>query len=229
MKVPTFSRYLRKDLMSKILLIFSKPQILFISPSLQFFSTNNCDEKQEFQLADVINCIQRLCMWRCGNRRANEWGTNDLPDLLRIVPCDKTFFEKLNYKLTPHPAMFTYTLLVAVGPFSILHTKPCLSSTINVKHLFIFQSCGGAFFFAYFLHLHLTEHTYWLALDVGCMCGQTMCVRSFGEVNPVSHFWNTCSHSQMAPSLVQVSSCSFLKYCKVDALRMSGLILLKYW
>jgi hypothetical protein len=68
-------------------------------------------------------------------------------------------------------------LLAVVGPFSSLHSKSCLSSPINVTQLFIIQSCGGAFFIAYFLHLHYTEHTLWLALDVGRKCGQPKCVR----------------------------------------------------
>ena len=46
-----------------------------------------------------------------------------------------------------------------------------------VTPLFICQGCGGAFFIDYFLHLHYTEHTLCLALDVGCTRGQAMCVR----------------------------------------------------
>ena len=65
--------------------------------------------------------------------------------------------------------------------FSSLHSKPCLSSLVNVTPLFISQSCGGAFFTDNFLHLHYTEHTLWLALDAGRTCGLPKCVR-FGCV-----------------------------------------------
>ena len=50
-----------------------------------------------------------------GALKKNVRQRNDLPDLPRIVSRHKTFFEKLNYKLTPRPAMFTYILLAVVG------------------------------------------------------------------------------------------------------------------
>ena len=46
-----------------------------------------------------------------------------------------------------------------------------------LTQLFIGQSCGGVFFITYFLHLHYTEHTFWLALDAGRTCGLPKCMR----------------------------------------------------
>ena len=85
--------------------------------------------------------------------------------------------KKTKLQFTLRPSHVLYILLAVVGPFSSLHSKPCLSSPVNVTPLFIIQSCGWAFFFAHFLRLHCTEHTLCLALDVGCKRGQAMCVR----------------------------------------------------
>jgi len=63
------------------------------------------------------------------------------------------------------------------------------------------QSCDGAFFTYYFVHLHKTKHTYWLALVVGCKCGQTMCVRIAYSLKNNFSFCNLLdflsSHSQI--------------------------------
>jgi hypothetical protein len=68
-------------------------------------------------------------------------------------------------------------LLAVVGPFSSLHSKPYLLSTVIINTVFFSQSCGGAFFIDFIVGLHETKHTYWLALDVGCTRGLAMCVR----------------------------------------------------
>ena len=41
----------------------------------------------------------------------------------------------------------------------------------KLKLIVFGQSCGGAFFIDCTVSLHRTEHTYWLALDVGGKCG----------------------------------------------------------
>jgi len=48
----------------------------------------------------------------------------------------------------------------------------------------------------YSVHLHLTEHTYWLALDAGCKCGLAKCVRfgwrvsALGLLKPLINIWS---------------------------------------
>lgn len=96
----------------------------------------------------------------------NEAKRNAKTDQLRLVPRHNINKETESNEGT-EPGHCTSILLAVVGPFSSLHSKPCLLSPVNVIHLFISQSCGGAFFIAYFIHLHCTEHTYLLALVVG--------------------------------------------------------------
>ena len=101
---------------------------------------------------------------------------NAKADQLRPVPRHNLNKENESNE-DSEPRHCTNLLLAVVGPFSSLHSKPCLLSPVNVTPLFMIQACGGAFFFAYFLHFHYTEHTLCLALDVGCKCGLAMCVR----------------------------------------------------
>jgi hypothetical protein len=106
------------------------------------------------------DCAQRLCF--CSSALPKP---RPVPDTKRGT--------KITLIAYTSPRYCRSILLAVVGPFRSLHSKPCLSSPVNVTPLLIIRSCGGAFFIDYFLHLHLTEHTLWLALDAGCKCGQT--------------------------------------------------------
>jgi len=82
---------------------------------------------------------------------------------------------KLQIYTEPQPCFIHF--VGSSRAFSSLHSKPCLSSPVNVTPLFNSQRWGGAFFIDSFLRLYYTEHTLWLALDVGCKCGLAMYVR----------------------------------------------------
>ena len=79
-------------------------------------------------------------------------------------PTHRNEIKKQNYNATPNPRYGTCTVLVAVWPSPLL-IRSHVIRPLSVCTTLYAQSCGGAFFIDYFLHLHHTEQTLWTGFE----------------------------------------------------------------
>lgn len=83
---------------------------------------------------------------------------------------------KTNVQINTEPRHCTNLLLVAVGPFSELHSKPCHSSHVYITPIFIVSRAVGHFSLTSLsVYTALSTLIDWLRMWVACAARQWVC------------------------------------------------------
>lgn len=99
--------------------------------------------------------------------------------MLSLTSCNLSTVTNINYetetKYYSEPGHCTSIVLAVVGPFSALHSKPCLSSQVNVTPLFIVKGAVGHFSLTTF-SIYTALSTLFAGLGMWAVCAAWQCV-----------------------------------------------------